>query len=141
MGQANEARDSDRSTAQLVKDLSEQTTHLMRSEARLAVREVTTKAKRGAVGGGLVAFAAVVALLGGGALVAFAVLALSEAMSAWAAALIVGVVLLVIAGLIGLVGGLLIKRSSPPVPRDAIDSVRQDVDVVKERARDESRRS
>lgn len=48
MTHTNEVRNADRSTVQLVKDLSEQTTHLMRTEAKLAVREVTTKAKRGA---------------------------------------------------------------------------------------------
>lgn len=130
-----EQNPADRSTAQLMKDFSEQTSHLMRAEAKLAVREVSAKAKRGAAGGGLLAAAAVTALYGGAALVAVLILVIALALPAWASALIVGGGLVVLAGLLALVGGLLVRKAAPPTPDDTISSVKTDVDSVKESAR------
>ncbi|MGH8793802.1 MAG: phage holin family protein, partial [Stackebrandtia sp.] len=48
----------DRSTAELVSDMSEQAARLLRIEARLAVREVLRKSKRGVAGGKFLAAAA-----------------------------------------------------------------------------------
>lgn len=124
----------DRSTAQLVRDVSQQTSHLMRAEAKLAVREVTAKAKRGAVGGGLLGAAAATAFFGAAALLAAVIMVIALGLPGWAAALITGGALVIIAALLGAVGGVMMRKASPPMPGDTITSVKTDVDSVKESA-------
>lgn len=63
------------------------------------------------------------------------VLLLATALEPWIAALIVGVALLLVAGILALTGKKQVARATPPLPEQAIDSVQQDVDEVKERAR------
>ncbi|MCW3038220.1 MAG: hypothetical protein JWM31_125 [Solirubrobacterales bacterium] len=125
---------ADRSTAQLLTDLSEQTTALVRQELRLAQLELQQKGKRVGVGAGLFGAAGVVALYGGGALVAAAILALATALDGWLAALIVAVVLFVVAGVAALLGKKEVKQAGPPVPDHAVQSTRADLDTVKEAA-------
>lgn len=117
----------DRSVPDLVGDLTSQVAHLARLEAQLAAREVTDKAKRGAVGGGLFAAAGVVAFYGGGALVAAAVFALALVWPLWLSAVAVGALLLVLAGVIAMVGRATLRRAMPPVPDETMDQAREDV--------------
>lgn len=130
-----ETPENGRSTAQLVRDVSEQTSHLMRAEAKLAVQEVSAKAKRGALGGGLLVAAAVTAFYGGAALIAALVWVIALGLPFWAAALIIGGGLIVLGALLGLGGALLVRKAAPPTPEDTITSVKTDVDTVKEGAR------
>ena len=123
------------STGQLIGQLTEQISRLVRDEARLAQAEVTQKAKRLGVGAGLFGGAGLFAVLGLAVLVATAVLALDLALPAWLAALVVAVVLLVIAGVLALVGRRDVAKGSPPVPTEAISSVRADIATVRESAR------
>ncbi|HEU5472572.1 MAG TPA: phage holin family protein [Actinophytocola sp.] len=125
---------ADRSIAELLSDLSEQTVRLVRTEARLAAREMTGKARRGALGGGTLAAAAAIVGYAGVALLAAAVLALATVMPAWASALLVGIGLLLVAIPVALVGRALMRRALPPVPQDTLARVREDIDMVKERA-------
>jgi hypothetical protein len=64
-------------------------------------------------------------------LVVAAVLGLAEVLPAWLAALIVAVVFLVLAGLLALLGVGRLKKGLPPVPKESLDSVKEDVDAVK----------
>jgi hypothetical protein len=50
----------------------------------------------------------------------------------WASALIVGVVLLIIAGVLGLLARKQIQRATPPLPEQAIHGVQDDVQTIKE---------
>lgn len=79
--------------------------------------------------------AGLVALYGLGALVACAVMLIGEALEPWAGALIVGAVLLAAAGLLALAGREQVERATPPVPEQAIESVQDDVEEIRERAR------
>ncbi|RBY79308.1 phage holin family protein [Blastococcus sp. TF02-09] len=123
------------STGQLIGQLTEQISRLVRDEARLAQAEVTQKAKRLGVGAGLFGGAGLFAFLGLAVLVATAVLALDLVLPAWLAALIVAVVLFVIAGVLALIGKKDVSQGSPPVPTDTISSVKADIATVKESAR------
>src|SRR5437764_1172839 len=114
-GQGAATRD-DRSVAQLVQDMSEQVRRLVRDELRLATEELRQKGKRAGVGAGLTGVAGLVAFFGGATLVACAVLALALVVPGWAAALIVGAVLLAVAGVAALVGTKQLKKATPPVP-------------------------
>jgi membrane protein implicated in regulation of membrane protease activity len=76
-----------------------------------------------------------VALFGLAVLVTAAILALALVLPAWAAALVVGGALLLLAGLLALLGRRQMQKASPPVPRESIESVRKDIAVVKESMR------
>jgi uncharacterized membrane protein YqjE len=124
----------DRPIGQLVQDLSQQTATLVRQELRLAQLEMQQKGKRAGIGAGLFGGAGLIALLGVGALVAAAILALATAVDGWLAALIVAVVLLAVAGIAALVGRREVREAVPPLPERAIDSTQRDVQTIKERA-------
>jgi hypothetical protein len=66
------------------------------------------------------------------ALVVAVVAALALVLPVWAAALIVGAVLLLSAGLLALAGIGQVKRSTPLTPDEAIASTKRDIETVKE---------
>ncbi len=70
-----------------------------------------------------------------GCLIACAIIAISGVVAAWLAALIVGAVLLAIASTAALIGKSRLQKATPPVPEQAVDSVKTDVEEIKERAR------
>jgi len=125
----------ERSAGELVKLLSEQVSVLVRNELKLAQLEMTSKGKEAGSGAGLLGGGALVALYGIGCLIACVVLALSGVVSAWAAALIVGVVLLAAAATLALLGKGRLRKTTPPVPEQAVGSLKTDVEEIKERAR------
>ncbi|ACZ89065.1 phage holin family protein [Streptosporangium roseum] len=122
------------STAELIRQMSEEVSRLVRDELRLAKLELAEKGRHAGIGAGLFGGAGVVALYGGGALVAAVILLLALAMPAWAAAAIVGVVLLAVAAVLGFLGKRQVTEAVPPAPERTIESLRHDIDVVKERA-------
>jgi uncharacterized membrane protein YqjE len=126
---------SEPSTGQLISDLTNQISRLVRDEARLAQVEVTQKAKRLGVGAGLFGGAGLFAFFGLAALITTAVLLLALVLPAWLAALIVTVVLFVIAGVLAMIGKKDVQKGSPPVPTQAIESTKTDIQTVKESAR------
>jgi MFS family permease len=128
---ATTAAPADASTGELVRRLSTQLSELIRGELALARAELNTKGKRLGAGAGLAGAGGVLALYGGGALVAAAIAGLALTMSAWLAALIVGVVLLVVAGVLALVGRKQIQHAQPPVPEQAVEGLKRDVEAVK----------
>jgi uncharacterized membrane protein YqjE len=125
---------SDQSATELVRTLTLQFSDLVRTELRLARAEMAAKARELALGTGLVATAAILALFGAGAMTAAVVLALALVLPAWASALIVGFALLLLAGAIALVGRARLRRAAPPVPTQALNNLQADVDAVKSAA-------
>jgi len=123
---------NDRSVAELLKQLSEQTQTLVRDEIQLALLELKDKGKKAGLGAGLFGASGMIALFGVATLIAALVLALATAVDAWLAALIVAVVLLGLAGLLALTGKREIEEAIPPVPQEALASTKDDVEVVKE---------
>jgi uncharacterized membrane protein YqjE len=121
---------SAQSTTELVRRASEQVTGLVRAELQLAKAELAEKGKRAGTGAGLLGVGGVAALYGLGILIAAGVLALALVLPAWASALIVAVALFVIAGILILVGRASLRKGLPPVPQDAVASVRADIDAV-----------
>ncbi len=119
---------------ELLKRLSQDTTLLLRQEIELAKAEVTEKGKQAGAGAGMFGAAGISALAAVGALTAFLILILSTVMAAWLAALIAGAGLLLIASGLALLGRRQLQRATPPVPAAAVDSVKADVQEIKERA-------
>ncbi len=126
---------TDESVSDLVKQLSEQTSTLVRQEMRLAQAELQEKGKKAGIGAGMFGASGLVAFFGAATLIAAAVLALATAVDTWLAAVIVGVVLLVVAGGAALMGKKQVEQATPPAPEQAIESVKRDVDTVKAGAR------
>jgi membrane protein len=122
----------DRSVAQLVNEASEQVSRLVRDEMRLAVEELRQKGKHAGAGAGLLGGAGVLAFYGGAVLIASAILALSLVLDPWLAALLVGAVLLLFAGVAGVVGKKQVQSAAPPVPQQAVASVKSDIEAIKE---------
>lgn len=124
----------DTSTAQLVNQLSEQVSRLTRDEIRLAVAELRNKGKHVGAGAGLFGGAGVFAWWGGLSVVAGLIMLLATVLAAWVAAFIVAGALLVIAGVLALIGRGQVKQGTPPVPREAVESVKQDITAIREGA-------
>jgi uncharacterized membrane protein YqjE len=128
-----EARE--RPTAELLKEFSDQATALLRKEIALAKVEVAEKGKKAAVGAGMFGGTGVFGFYAFGALTACAILALATAVAAWLAALIVAVVYGAIAGVLALRGKAQMQRATPPLPEQAVDSTKEDLEWVKTRAK------
>jgi uncharacterized membrane protein YqjE len=120
----------DRSTAELVKLAAEQVSTLVRDELKLAQLELTEKGKRAGLGVGMFGGAGVVALYGVGALLAALIIGLATVMPGWLAALIVGVALFIVAGVLALLGRGQVKRAVPPMPQETVAGVKADIDTV-----------
>jgi Putative Actinobacterial Holin-X, holin superfamily III len=126
--------DTEASAGELVKQLSEQTSRLVRQEMELAKTELAIKGKRAGIGAGMFGTAGLLGLYAVGALVAAAIAALATAVDTWLAALIVAVVLGAAAGVAALMGKNKVQEAMPPVPEDSVESVKEDVQWTKTRA-------
>lgn len=121
----------DASMGELVAKVSEQTSRLLRDELRLAQLEMTEKGKKVGFGAGLFGGAGLFAVFGLGCLVATAILALAGPLTGWLAALLVGLALFVVAGGAALMGKREVKQATPPLPAEAVQGVKQDVQTLK----------
>ncbi|WP_435172596.1 phage holin family protein [Actinacidiphila sp. bgisy145] len=126
---------SARSVGTLVKEGTEQLSDLVRQELKLAQAELTRKGKQAGVGGGLFGAAGLLAFFAIAAMITAAIAAVAMPLPLWAAALIVAGGLLLIAGIAALIGRSQVKRAVPPVPDETVDSVHQDLVILKERAK------
>lgn len=127
-----------RSTVQLVKDLTHQASTLVHQEAelvklelaenvQLAKAEMAEKAKKAGVGVAALAAAGLAGLLALGALTAFLILVLDGVMPNWAAALCVTLLWALAAAPFGLYGRKKIQQVGTPVPDKTLESVKEDV--------------
>jgi len=123
----------DVSTADLVKRASEQLTRLVRDEIQLARLELREKGRHAATGIGLFGAGGMVTMYGVGTLVAAAVLGLATVFPAWLSALLVGAALLLLAGVMALLGRAQRRRAAPPYPREAVEGMRTDAQLLRER--------
>jgi hypothetical protein len=117
------------SIGELMSQLSTQTSRLVRDEMRLAQKEFQQAAKHAGIGAGLLSVAGLLAFFGVAAVLAGAIAALALVLPVWAAALVVGVVLFVAAGVAALVSKRQIDEVSPP--RQTAENVKKDIDEVK----------
>lgn len=122
------------SVGDLVGQATEQLSALARQEVRLAKEELAQKGRRAGRGGGLLGAAGAVAYVGLMALAGTGTAALALALPVWASALIVTAVLFTLAAILGITGRAQLRRAAPPLPAETLDSVRADVDKIKERA-------
>jgi hypothetical protein len=124
------------SVPELMRQLSDQTATLVRQELELAKAELTVKGKRVGIGAGMFGAAGVFGLYALGAFTAAVILALSLAMTGWLAALIVTAIYGAVAGALALSGKSNVQRGVPPVPEQTVETVREDVEMAKQRVQE-----
>jgi Flp pilus assembly protein TadB len=120
------------STVELVRRAGEEIGRLARGELKLAQAELARKGRRAGVGAGLFGSSSVLALYALGAFVIAAIFGLDEVMPRWAAALVVGGALLLIAVVLALAGRSQVTGAVPPVPEEAVRGVQTDVETIRE---------
>jgi len=104
---------------------------LARQELQLAKAEMSEKGRKAVAGVGLMGVAGGLALLAGGALTAFVILALDGVMPNWLAALLVGAAYAVAAAVLFSVGKRRVEEAGPLVPEQTVNSVKEDVQWAK----------
>lgn len=119
-----------RSLFSLIGDLPGLLMDLVRSEIEQLKNELVTRLAQAGVGLGLLAAGASILFFALGAFVTAAILGLAEVLPAWAAALIVGGGLVLLAALVVLIGVAALKRGAQG-PTDSIDSIKKDVQAIK----------
>ena len=115
----------------LIADIPTLLMDLVRGEIESFKQELIGKLKLAGVGIGLLVGAAAFAFFALLVLIAAAVLGLATVLPAWAAALIIGGGILLIAVLLALVGISSLKKGVPPAPTETIKSIKKDVRVIK----------
>jgi uncharacterized membrane protein YqjE len=123
----------ERSTGELVRLVAEQVSTLVRDELKLAQLEMTSKARKAGSGIGMMGGSGLIALYGVACLIACAIIAISHVLQAWLAALIVGAFLLIVAAVAAVAGRKRMRQGTPPMPVEAVESVKIDVATLKQR--------
>lgn len=125
----------DQSLPELAKQFSRDVSALVRSEVALARAEVAERASLMGRGLAMVAVGAVFAVIAVSCLVAASVAALSLVVDVWLAALIVAVIAFVIAVIVAKLGSNALKAAGPPIPKNSIESAKEDVAWVRTQAK------
>ncbi len=150
----------ERSLPDLVKQLTDQTTTLIKQEIELAKAEaketvdtakaeLTDKAKEAGKGAGMLGAAGVIGLLAGIAFTAFLILVLATFLPDWLAALIVTVLYAAIAAVLALRGKKQLQEIEPApkqtietakdAQKQTIESVKEDIEWAKTQSRSAKR--
>ena len=124
----------ERSVGELFGQLTQDVTLLVRQETQLAKTEIQEKISRASRDLVSLATGGIVALIGGFALTAAIILLLVDpiGLEPWLAALLVGGALAG-GGYILLRGGLRDLKGLDPAPRRTVESIKEDIQTVKER--------
>jgi|SRR5262252_6862712 len=130
-----EPHDDQRSLSELMRQLTVDVAALVRCEIDLAKAEMQERAQTLARGLGLLAFAALLAVIVVACVVTAAIAALSLAMPVWAAALIVAIVVALIAAGLVLAGRRALSTAGPPLPVETVEHAKEDVAWVKAQAK------
>lgn len=123
---------ADKPASELVSDLAQQASELVREELRLALTEMRTKAAKAGLGSALLLVAGVLVLYAGALVVSGVVLLLARVMPPWLSAVVVGAFLVVAAALAGAMGLERIQRALPLIPEQAAAGIAQDVKTVQD---------
>lgn len=119
-----------RSVPELLQSIVGNLQEIIRSEFRLAKAEFQEKASRAAKPAATFGAGAVLAFYGLGFLLLACVYALSLVLPGWLAALVVGAVLAVVAGVLMIAGGKKLKRIDP-TPNKTIQTLEENLQWAK----------
>jgi predicted lipid-binding transport protein (Tim44 family) len=124
-----------RPVGDLLKQLSEETTTLVKQEIDLAKAEMAEKGKQAGIGAGMFGGAGVSGLLALIFLSFAGMAALDTSIAGWLAALIVGVLWTAVAAVLALQAKNKVQDAVPPAPEQAIESSKEDVEWAKSQAK------
>lgn len=124
----------ERSIGELFRELADETGTLIRQEVKLATTEMTKKATHAALQVALLGVAAVLGAVSMLTLLGALVLVLGTMFALWKAALLVGVVAAIVAIAIAM-KGLMALRRLDPVPRQTLESIREDKSWIQQQVR------
>ena len=131
-GKDGAGRDGDKKTVfSLIGELPGIITTLIRDEIEQLKRELISRVKAIGIGAAFFVVAAVLLYFAAFPLMAAIVIGLGQALPYWLSALILGVLLLIIAAVFVLIGVSRLKKGVPPVPKESVDSVKDDVKAFK----------
>jgi hypothetical protein len=120
----------ERSVPDLLKQLSQETSTLVKQELDLAKAEITQQGKKAGLGAGFIGGGALFGLGAFGAFTAFLIALLGLGMDTWIAALIVTVLYGAIAAVLALRGKNKIQEATPPVPQ-TVETLKEDAEWAK----------
>ena len=124
---------------ELLRDLSQQTTTLVRQELDLAKAEVAQKGQKAGKGAGLFGGAGVIGFLALAAFTFALIMAIDKATPNWVAGLIVAAVYGAIAGFLALQGKNKLQEATPPAPEQTVETLKEDVEWAKTQTRSGAR--
>ena len=124
----------ERSLGELFADLSRETTTLVRQEVELAKTEMTQKASRVLKNVGFLAIGGAVAYAGFLAIIAAVIILLAAILPWWLSALLVGIVIAAIGGFL-IWKGLDALKKEDLVPRETLETLKEDQEWAKEQVR------
>ncbi|MGH3051691.1 MAG: phage holin family protein [Gaiellaceae bacterium] len=113
------------------KQVAEHASTLARLEVELASLELKSKVAALGIGAGLTIAAGVFALFALGFGLAAAAVALAIVLDAWLALLLVFAGLLLLTGVLALIGLNMLKRGTPPVPKQAIEEAKRTQEALR----------
>jgi uncharacterized membrane protein YqjE len=130
----------EQSMGDLLKQLSQETTTLVKQELDLAKAEMAEKGKKAGVGAGFLGGGALLGLGAFGAFTAFLIALIQTAVNhTWLAALIVAAVYGAIAAVLALRGKDKIQEATPPAPEQTVETLKEDVEWARTRTRSAAR--
>src|ERR671916_597649 len=126
----------DRPVGDLLKQLSQETSTLVKQELDLAKAEMAEKGKKAGLGAGFIGGGALLGLGAFGAFPTFLIALIQTAVNhTWLAALIVTAVYGAIAAVLALRGKDKIQEATPPAPEQTVETVKEDVEWAKTQTR------
>jgi uncharacterized membrane protein YqjE len=130
----------EQSMGDLLKQLSQETTTLVRQELDLAKAEMAQKGKQAGVGAGFIGGGALLGLGAFGAFTTFLIALIQTAVNhTWLAALIVTAIYGAIAAVLALRGKDKIQEATPPAPEQTVETLKEDVEWARTRTRSAAR--
>jgi len=136
---ADAPREADRPIGELLRDLGDEISTLVRQELELAKAEILEKSRPAVASAGMFGGGALFGLGAFGALTAFLIAAIAVVLPVWAAALIVTVVYGAIAGVLAMTGTKKLHQVGPLVPEQTAETLKEDIEWVKTRAKSGAR--
>ncbi len=132
-------READRPIGELLRELGDEISTLVRAEIALAKAEIAEKVKPAAASAGMFGGTALFGLGAFGAATAFLIALIALALPVWAAALIVTVVYGVVALVLALTGKKKLQEAAPLVPEQTAQTVKEDIEWAKTRMKSGAR--
>lgn len=127
-------RDVDRSATDVLKDIVGNLQEIVRSEVRLARAEVREETGKFLSASQMLVIGAVLGIYGLGFLLWSLTYGLTSVMPSWAAALVVGLALAIIAGVMMMSGRGRLKDATPK-PEKTIDTMKENIEWMKGQTR------